>query len=48
VAARSKNIEGRMPCPRNLTTETVIAVAAGEVVGRRLQRSLALVVFCDW
>ncbi len=37
-----------MPCPHNLTTETVIAGAAGEVVRWRLRRPSALVVFRDW
>jgi hypothetical protein len=31
-----------MPLPRNLKTETVIAEAAGEIAGSRLQRPVAL------
>jgi hypothetical protein len=37
-----------MPCPRNHKTETVIAEAAGEIAGRRLQRPPTLVALGDW
>jgi hypothetical protein len=36
-----------MPLPRNFTTATVIAEAAGEIAGRRLQRPLAPVALRD-
>ncbi len=37
-----------MPCPHNLTTETVIVGAAREVADCRLRRPSTLVVFRDW
>ena len=37
-----------MPCPHNLTTETVIAEAAREVAEGRLRWLPAFVVFRDW